>query len=59
VAKFINYLKMVIKIGFSSPKLHMVGVSEMVLVIFKISYFLTKNGYFAALSDGPPSLTGE
>ena len=59
MAKFINYRKMVIEIGFNTPKLHTVGVSETVLVSFEISKFLTKNGYFAALSDAPPSLTGE
>ena len=33
---------MVIKIGFSAPKLHMVDASEMVLVSLKINNFLLK-----------------
>ena len=36
LAKFIIYLKMVIKIVFSAPKLHMVDKPEMMMVIFKI-----------------------
>ena len=37
LAKYVFYQKMVTKIGFSAPELHMVDVSKMVLVIFKIS----------------------